>query len=720
MRTGDEIFVMGYTRNMHGYLFEAHHDLTTPDGVITKINTGTDISREATVEIRGISPNFVGFQIDPVQVSFNFKSTLAQLGLDAGAETIELSKELHHAKIELHLTALDGTGAELLKLLTPGAHIGKLFAAAEKRKVKNPDYLSRMFGRTDRDGSPLLSLGSERGHEHLDLQQIGGRLVGFLPLLKGRYVYDESIKGFLPTLAKALHNPQYKLREMLKLHQIWEENAKCSLSEEHVLLVRTEPLHILTCFARVAEELLPEGFRHTSASVLQPDTQASGDVYELYGTSTTELETIPLEFYTLEPYREHVSFDDRDQLQSCLEDPSSIFKAYETASAPDNHKAAVFIVKGTQLQELQSANWIYQDTHKSELPGIFHTERQALLAERYIHGQPAYPFLKAIEDGNITSQGILLSRYFPSPFMKRMLLSEQVQRCLKGIYFHSPSYDGGEYFSFEDRALLIDLAKFGIPTYWVDERTRKILQYVPKPDKDTGMFVPPESIDDFVKATFVGIYGSNLLEGNFEGEIKKLLAGLLAMRENVNHELLSPGKPLAMVTGGGPGAMSVGNRTAQELGILSCANIVDFTSQGGAVVNEQQQNPYVDIKMTYRLDKLVERQAEFYLDLPIFLTGGIGTDFEYALEEVRRKTGVGDITPILLFGTPEYWRDKVKGRFMRNLASGTIKGSEWVSNCFFVVQTAEEGLSVYHDFFSGTLDIGKGGPVYEDGFRSVK
>ncbi|MCP5492686.1 MAG: hypothetical protein H7A40_06575 [Chlamydiales bacterium] len=703
---------------MHSYLFESHHDLITPDGVITKINEGTPTDREATVEIRGISPSYAGFKIDPTQVHFNFKSTLAQLGLDAHAEKIELSKELLSAKIHLHLKALDQTGEVLLKCLTPGAHVGKLFAADASRKVQNPDYLERCFGRTDRNGSPLLSLGGVRGHEDLDLQQIGGRLIGFLPLMQGRYIYDSSINGFLPTLAKALHNPNYKLREMLKLHQIWQNNAPKTLSKEHVLLVRTAPLHILTCFARVATELLPEGFHHTSASVLQPDTQASGDVYELYGTSTTEIERIPLEFYTLEPYREHVSFDDRDQLRSCLDDPSAIFKAYKTAKAPPNHKAAVFIVKGTQLQNLKSEDWIYQDPHKSELPGIFHTERQALLAERYIHGQPAYPFLKAIEDGLITSQGILLSRTFPSPFMKRMLLSERVQRCLKGIYFHLPSHDGGEYFSHEDRAFLLDLAKFGIPTYWADNRSGKLLQYIPKPDKDTGMFVPKESIDDFVAATFVGIYGSNLIEGNFEGELKKLLEGLLSMRESVNHPLLSPGKPLAMVTGGGPGAMSVGNRAARELGILSCANIVDFTSQGGAVVNEQHQNPYVDIKMTYRLDKLVERQAEFYLDLPIFLTGGIGTDFEYSLEEVRRKTGVCTTTPILLFGTPEYWRDKVKTRFMRNLASGTIKGSEWVSNCFFCVQTAEQGLEIYRNFFTGQLKIGKGGPVYEDGFVS--
>jgi predicted Rossmann-fold nucleotide-binding protein len=120
--------------------------------------------------------------------------------------------------------------------------------------------------------------------------------------------------------------------------------------------------------------------------------------------------------------------------------------------------------------------------------------------------------------------------------------------------------------------------------------------------------------------------------------------------------------------------------------------------------------------MTYRLDKLVERQSEFNLDFPFFLMGGIGTDFEYALEEVRRKVGAASPTPILLFGEPGYWSEKITHRFQCNLKTGTIAGSEWVSNCFFCVRNASEGLKIYKQFFSGTLKIGPQGPIYNDGF----
>ena len=695
-----------------------HHDLVTPDGKIIALSTLDEKRTQAKVLIENISPTFLGFSIEKENVLFNLKSTLAQLGINATGTEYDLSKSHRRAEITLELTALSQEGVLILSHLSQGAYIGKLFAADDRRRVRDPIYLSRMFGRTDREGRPLLSLGEKQGKSNWTLEKIDGRMVAFLPLKPGIQTYDQKVIRLIPILVEALKHPEIKIRELVHLTQKWEEGKR--LATDSLLLVNTLPLHIRTVFGRVVDSLLPEGVKHTAASILQPDTTASGNIYELYGKSSEELIQIPLEFYTLDPYREHVFFSDRDQLQVSIEDPKTLFGAFETAPTPPHHKCATFVVKGEQLLNLVPNDWIQTESTHEDFPGFFHPAEQAEKVEKYMHAQPSYPFLEAIEKGVITSQGILLTRFFPSPIMKRMLLSEQVYGCLKGIYFSKPSRSHGDFFSHEDRSTLLDLAKFGVSISWLDHKTQEILRYVPKPGKDSGMFVPLSKVETFIAATMIGIYGSNLMEGTFKPLIKDLLEGLQKMQGECTHPLLSQSTPLALVTGGGPGMMSVGNRIAKELGILSCANILDFRSNTNQTVNEQEQNPYIEAKMTYRLDRLVERQAEFHLDLPIFLTGGIGTDFEYALEETRRKTGVKSPTPVLLVGDPSNWKEKISSRFKCNSASGTIAGSEWVSYCFFCIQNATQGLEVYEDFFSGRLPIGPKGQIYPDGFRILK
>ncbi|NGX39286.1 MAG: hypothetical protein KR126chlam1_00610 [Chlamydiae bacterium] len=701
---------------MESALSAPYFDLVTPDAIITNVHRREKSSLLVDVQIETISSAFVGFSIDQDHLFFNLKSTLAQVGVHSVMQELELQPKSLSAQARIKLVGLNHLGTIFIKYLKEGAYIGKLFAADPRRKVQNPDYLLRMFGRTDRDGLPLLSLDGGQGSRSLHLEKVDGRTIATLRLQKGVITYDKEAEHFLPTLAKALHHPNIKSRELVSLNQRWVEGGVRNTKKDPLLLIKTLPLHIRTAYAKVVDELLPQGMQHTSANVLQPDTMASGDVYEVYGSSKEELTHLPLEFYTLEPYREHVFFTDRDQLQSSLENTSHIFQTFDTVPKKERARSSVFIVKGSQMQNLTEEDWITRKVHPEAFPGLYDIPLQSQLVQEYIKQQPTYPFLKAIESGIITSQGVLFSQYFPSPLMKKMLLGDLVQSSLKGIYFQTPSQTYGNFFSHEDRSLLLDLAKFAIPVFWVDRTCGKVLQFALKPEKDTGMFVPIPLYDQFVKSTSFGVYGSTLLELRFEKELTLILEGILEMKKSTHHPLLSKETPLALITGGGPGLMAVGNHVARKLQILSCANIVDFRHSETV---EQHENPYIDAKMTYRLDKLVERQAEFNLDFPIIMMGGIGTDFEFSLEEVRRKVGIGEPTPILLLGPTEFWREKITARFQVNLKNGTIAGSEWVSNCFYAVQNASEALKVYQKYFSGTLPIGKGAPPAKEGFHKL-
>lgn len=703
---------------MESYLRAGHYDLITPDGAITEIKRLTPSSLEVVVCIEKISPVFVGFRIERERVFFNVKSTLAQLGVNGIGKEYELDAKMGSARVKVELNGIGELGIAMLQWLQVGSYIGKLFASEENRRVRDPDYLRRMFERADDKGRPLLSLGGSQGTEGLILEKVNGYTVAYVTLLDGIVKYEATAAGFLPTLARALLHPKIPTRALLQLDQTLYPEQRRYVKEGELLLVKTRPLHIRTMFGKVAEGLLPKGFSHTTASVLEPTTSASGDVYELYGTSEFELEDVPIEFYTLEPYREYVFFTDRDQLQTSLSDPAVVFKAFESSPAPENHGAAAYIVKGSQLLNLSPQDWVLREPPSIDFPGLVDPERQGHLLERFIQQQASYPFLRGMEDGLITSQGVLFSRYFPTPLLKRWYLSNLVHHCLKRIYFQYPSLTYGDFFSAMDRAFLHDLAQFAISVHWVDKTSGKILQYVPKPERDTGMFVPEDRVEMFRKMTAFGLYGSNLVSPHLEPEIKALFHGLNEMRLEMTHPLFNRDTPLGLVTGGGPGVMEMGNRIARELGILSCAGIVDFRPENElqSVVNEQQQNPYIDAKMTYRLDRLIERQAEFNLDFPIFLTGGIGTDFEFCLEQLRRKVGSMPGYPILLIGDIAYWQDKITSRFQANVKTGTIAGSEWVSNCMFCIQNAAQGLRLYRSFFNGTLKIGKNGPIYNEGF----
>ena len=160
--------------------------------------------------------------------------------------------------------------------------------------------------------------------------------------------------------------------------------------------------------------------------------------------------------------------------------------------------------------------------------------------------------------------------------------------------------------------------------------------------------------------------------------------------------------------------MAMANRAAASTeGYLSLGHSVDFSQTH---YKRFVSNPDLQGLMVYPYEELLARQADFKLDFPIIVQGGIGTDYEFNLELAVRK-GQHNPTPILLFGDPQHWGNKLTSTYQENLASGTIEQAKWIGNTVICVTTAEEALEVYRQYAAGTLEIGPEHPGYDKGFR---
>lgn len=700
------------------------YDLATGDA---KVISKERVNRErlhVVALLTDVAAKFRGL-FGSTPCAFILRSSITQLNVNAENCDIRINHEKREIVVHLDLVSFGFVGECLLDHIEIGAFIGRIFALEKNRVVREKDYVLRLLESYTQRGEVLMSYG-EGKIKMEGLRVVDGRVIADLPVLDGVLEYDnmEQIISMMPSIGLALRTGvDYK--DLIRIHQIPNPSIPAVGSAGKTVMVRSCPLQIRVLFGRVVDELLPEGLHCMSSTLIEP-AEGKGKnrdrTFVFWGESKIPLTHIPIEFFTLESYREHISFQLRKTLSTRCTRASDVLNVFRSAPA-NSLPCAAYLCKGGQFLEMTQNDWTVADPQRSPYTGCTDMDEQRELVTSYITQQAEYPILSAMMLGDITSDGVLFTRYFPSPCLKPILLARTTWRKLRAIFFCKPSRSHGNFFSQDDIALLADLITFGVCVFHVDEQKGQFFQYILRDGRNSGLFVPLERRHEYLQATFFGVYGSNLISGDFEAELYRLLSGILYIRKECQHPLLHADKPLALVTGGGPGAMEVGNRVAKSLGILSCGLVVDFGSvalRPGATINEQRMNNFIDAYFNYRADKLVERQSDFNLDFPIFLTGGIGTDFEYALEEVRRKVATTPPHPLILFGSVEHWSGKITGRFRANLSSGTIKGSEWISTIPWVVESGAEALEIYRDFFHGVLPVGPGHPISERGLMVAK
>ncbi len=122
---------------------------------------------------------------------------------------------------------------------------------------------------------------------------------------------------------------------------------------------------------------------------------------------------------------------------------------------------------------------------------------------------------------------------------------------------------------------------------------------------------------------------------------------------------------LAVITGGGPGAMEAANRGAREAGGTSIGLGIELPFEAGL-------NPYVDLGINFRYFFARKTMFVKYSEGFVVLPGGFGTLDEVFEAVTLAQTGKVTSFPVILIGTA-YWSPLIDWLRDSVLAGGMIK-----------------------------------------------
>lgn len=150
-------------------------------------------------------------------------------------------------------------------------------------------------------------------------------------------------------------------------------------------------------------------------------------------------------------------------------------------------------------------------------------------------------------------------------------------------------------------------------------------------------------------------------------------------------------REFVVVTGGGPGIMEAANRGAFDAGARSIGLNITLP-------REQAPNPFVSPELCFRFRYFGLRKMHFLLRARALVAfpGGYGTLDELFEVLTLVQTGKMKRVPIVLVGAA-FWRRAIDFEFL--VEEGFVNAED--TRLFTVVETAEEVVSVLHEFYGG-------------------
>lgn len=236
----------------------------------------------------------------------------------------------------------------------------------------------------------------------------------------------------------------------------------------------------------------------------------------------------------------------------------------------------------------------------------------------------------------------LLLGYFPNLREHLEICAAGLEGKIKRVIFRRASFEHGQFLSARDHGRLADYEGLGIDVFWCNDARKHVVRHVFRGLR--GYFTEPRNVERFRTSLIFAGYGSSKpLPPNDLDQMKELIVHL-------RHFF---GPDIAIMTGGGPGAMQQATDVAHDLDMLVGASFIETVDQ----TTNQSANFY----QTFQGRSRQARQRWFEIaSFHVFFSGGVGTLEEVGLTLTDMKLGVIELSPLVFFGGREnapYWDD---------------------------------------------------------------
>jgi len=648
----------------------------TADGLVTAARQQADGDLEVDVRIP-LEPDFAAMVSGRAKdLVFAARSRMARLGIEAvPISEVQLDKNEAHVRVRVsaNLEEYD-VGRHLPEVFLPGLAVGRLVFCPEERRLRSEE----LFEEANRHSLQLprdFSIDSN------------GRFI----IRPHRRVY-----GLLRPLSKEellVILTQFDGRELLNRFQIARQ-------VEHVIL----PPHgavITSCsmfLHRHYAVLVPDeeqSGRHLAAVVLDPiSTRGTGIFLEFRNPTDRPIINpyVPAELYHALPVENRVQVSaphtepDEPAIAGgpfCPEYGATrrTFASLEEGvpRSYSNRLVATYAGVGELSPSTLQRFWRERESTSTSIHDVAATRDFTTtedLAQRF--------GTKILTDLPDDFGGTVLLGYFPNLVEHVQICQAALRGAIRRLVFRRASYGHGSFFSSNDHSRLADYAALGLKVYWCNEDREHVAEHVFRGLR--GYFMEPKNIEGFRNSLVVAVYGSAAPLPEVEGE---RLRALLAELKNLF------GDDLAILTGGGPGAMQLATEAALGLDLLAGANYIETI--------DQPTNKQAQFYQCFQGRSRHVRQRWFEISsFQVFCLGGLGTLEEVGLTLTDMKLGVIEQSPLVFFGNDDeglYWRHLID---QFHLMADAKRAPEWLKDK--VLLTADPGE--ISEFYKRILELG--------------